>query len=250
MRAAGILTGCLAPVTAIVVLAGCDEPASPDAGLANEESAADAFDLSAVQGPMVPFADLVMFFEFNSTDNDLGVQVMLDAEGWNLITAESPDRRNILHITARNELGSLGITELRFESAEPSPAGVLRRFPPGAYHFRGLTVERGGVLDGVAMLSHDIPTAPVMSPEDGAADIDPANTIIAWNAIPGLAGFEVIVANEDTGRSMTVELGPDATMLRVPAEFMEPDTDYKAEVLAIHTNGNKTITEATFSTGS
>jgi hypothetical protein len=45
-----------------------------------------------------------------------------------------------------------------------------------------------------------------------------------------------------------VLLGPSATKLTVPSEFMEPDSNYKAEILAIAINGNKTITEIEFST--
>jgi hypothetical protein len=138
-------------------------------------------------------------------------------------------------------------TELRFESAEPSPAEVLDAFPPGEYRFGARGVE-GGKLAGTAELSHDLPPAPVFTPEDGD-ETDPAATVIAWDPIPGLAGYEVIVENEDTEVSMTVQLGPSATSLTVPAEFMEADTEYKAEVLAIAQNGNKTIAEHSFTTG-
>ncbi len=245
-RTYALLRSC-APLLAVGLLSGCDEqPASPQLTpvVAQDDL---AFELVAIQGAQEPFADLAMFFEFNATDNDLGVQVFLDAEGWDLVSAKAPDQRSILQFMARNQLGSLGITELRFESAEPSPAGVLARFPAGPYAFRGRTVERGMQLVGVAYLSHDLPPAPVVTP-DGDEDVDPDDTVIRWNPIPGLAGYEVIVSNEDNGRSMTVEMGPDATSLRVPAEFMEAGAEYKAEVLSIYPNGNKTITEVTFAT--
>ncbi|MCI0435090.1 MAG: hypothetical protein L0271_15830 [Gemmatimonadetes bacterium] len=242
----------LIPFTTIVapmfaLMAACDEqPASPEI-TPFEETIDAAFDVGPLQGPSIPFADLEIFFEFNATDNDLGLQVFLDAVGWSLVSAASPDDRNLFQILARNELGSLGITELRFESAEPSPAGVLRKFPPGTYDFIGRPVEGGGVLRGSDVLSHVLAPAPVMTPEDDE-EVDPENTVIAWQPIAGLARIEVIVANEDNGRSMTVELGPDATSLSVPVEFMESGAEYKAEVLAILPNGNKTISETTFFT--
>ena len=44
-------------------------------------------------------------------------------------------------------------------------------------------------------------------------------------------------------------LPPTQTSVSVPAEFLEPDTDYKLEVIAQEESGNRTITEeATFTT--
>jgi hypothetical protein len=83
---------------------------------------------------------------------------------------------------------------------------------------------------------------------DGDGDVDPDNLVITWNAIGGLDGYEVIVENEDAEVALSAELGSDATSLTVSSEFMEADSDYKAEILAIAMNGNKTITEIEFST--
>lgn len=225
-----------------------DEPAAPDTetlAAANGPREGKASRFARGQGRRVSFADLAIFFEYNSTDDDLGAQVFVDAEAWNELSIESPDG-DILEISATNELATLGLTELRFESAEPAPSVVLRLFDAGKYEFEGQTVN-GDHLQGTATLARALPPAPVFSPEDGD-EVDPANTVITWVAIAGLAGYEVIVANEQTGLSMTVELGPAATRLRVPAEFMAPRSLYKVEILAIATNGNKTITEHTFTT--
>ena len=105
----------------------------------------------------------------------------------------------------------------------------------------------GGILYGDAELSHDLPPAPDFTPADGA-EVQAAGLVIEWVPIPGLEGYEVIVENEDTEQSMSVLLGPDATQLTVPPEFAEPGSEYKAEVLAIAENGNKTITEHLFTT--
>jgi hypothetical protein len=78
--------------------------------------------------------------------------------------------------------------------------------------------------------------------------VDPDNAIIEWEAIDGAEGWEVIVENEDLGVMMTVILPADVMSLQIPPTFLEPDTEYKAEVLAIGENGNKTITESTFVT--
>ncbi len=238
-------------VTGFVLLIGCnDEPASPVAALADDTPTAESdLDLFGFGGAAMDFADLAMFFEFNSTDNDLGVQVFLDAEGWDIVQARDPDGKQFLDIRAKKALGSLGITELRFESAEPSPGEVLALFSDGMYEFRGRTVEEAFTLGGLATLSTVLPDAPVFTnPLDGDGDVDPDNLVITWNAIGGLDGYEVIVENENAEVALSAELGSDATSLTVSSEFMEADSDYKAEILAIAMNGNKTITEIEFST--
>ncbi|MGH2609771.1 MAG: hypothetical protein ACRDHF_11895 [Tepidiformaceae bacterium] len=87
-----------------------------------------------------PFDAARIFLEFNSTDNDLGVQVLLDGDAWKRLEILDPRGRNILDISASGTLGSLGLTELFFESAEPSPEEVLGLFRAGKYEFEGETV--------------------------------------------------------------------------------------------------------------
>ena len=93
-----------------------------------------------------------------------------------------PARRDILLFQTAGRLSRLGITELRFESAEPSPAEVLALFPPGEYRFRGRTVD-GAALASVATLTHDFPPAPTFSPSGGEV-VDHRNTVVEWSA-PG-----------------------------------------------------------------
>jgi hypothetical protein len=49
-------------------------------------------------------------------------------------------------------------------------------------------------------------------------------------------------------RVFSVDLPATVTAVTVPAEFLEPGTGYKFEVLAVAKNRNQTITESTFST--
>jgi hypothetical protein len=197
----------------------------------------------------IPFDEARIFFEFNSTDNDLGVQVLLDGDAWNRLGILDPRGERILEITAEGRLGELGLTELFFESDEPSPEEVLALFRAGNYEFEGETVE-GDELEGEARLSHKLPPAPIIvTPSFPGQELDRTNTVIEWQAIPGIAGFEVIVENEDAGAEMTVPLPATTTRLHVPEEFLDPGTGYKVEVLAIAENGNKTIAEREFVTG-
>lgn len=196
----------------------------------------------------VQFAFVKLFLEYNSTDEDAGVQAFFDGEAWKEVTISDPSGEEIAEFSTAGGLQQLGLTELRFESAEPSPEEVLSKFPEGRYGFRGTTVG-GRAIRGTGVLSHDLPEPASLEPAEGA-ETDPDDTVVSWShPDPGsIASYEVIVEREDETRVMSVELGPEATSLAVPDEFMDPGTEYKAEILAIGRNGNKTITETTFST--
>jgi len=197
----------------------------------------------------IRFEEARIFFEFNSTANDLGVQVFLDGEAWKRLKILDPSGQRLLTLQARGHLGKLGLTELFFESDEPTPEEVLDLFPAGKYKFEGKTVE-GEEIEGRAVLSHDLPAAPViLTPSAPGEVIDRSAAVIRWAAVPDIASYEIIVENEDVGAEMTVPLPASATTLHVPVEFLEPNTGYKVEVLAIAENGNKTITEREFVTG-
>src|SRR5688500_17589442 len=106
-----------AVVAATVTLGiGCDDApasreksASPTAPTLRQQADNEA------RGPRIPFASLRLFFEFNSTDNDLGVQLMLDGEAWEVVRAFDPGQRQIFEINALGRLEELGLTELLFE---------------------------------------------------------------------------------------------------------------------------------------
>ncbi len=236
-------------VLLLMLLVGCEQPTTSAESEARDDVAElgrDAYDVDDDEnGMQIPFDDAEAFFEFNTTDNDLGLQIFLDAEGWRMVKVSDPGKQKIVQIMAEGNLSELGITELRFESAEPSPAEVLALFPPGDYEFRGKTVE-GDRLASTAELSHDFLPAPTFSPSDGE-EVDPNNTVVTWNA-PGAEQVEVIIENEESGDVFDVIVSGSVTSLNVPPQFLEPDTEYKIEILAIAENGNRTIAESDFVT--
>jgi Fibronectin type III domain len=193
--------------------------------------------------------------EFNATDSDVGIQAFLGGPPWEVVEIVSPDGRKVFHVD-RGTLKELGMNELSFESEEPSLDDLpleqfLALFPEGEYKFLGTTVE-GDDLVGTATLTHDIPDAPVVvSPEEGTVDSD--NTVIKWNPVaspPGIeiAGYQVTVEREEPFRVLSADLPPTTTSFTVPADFLEPGTEYKFEVLAIEVSGNQTITLGFFET--
>lgn len=215
---------------------------------------------------VIPFDIARMIIEFNATDQDVGVQVLLDGESYIQLKAFRPDGQQILDIAATSSLQEQGLTELFFESSEPSLAEVpleefLARFPEGAYKFEGETIDGVG-LEGEALFTHVIPGAPVVIVPEEDAVTDPNNTVIMWEPVTetidgstdiDIIGYQVIVDTEDprrlTGvRVFNADVGPSVTSVTVPPEFLDPDTEYSFEVLAIEAGGNQTITASSFTT--
>ena len=206
-----------------------------------------------------PFSAAKIIFEVNATDEDAGIQVFLDGKPWKVVKIFNPDNEQIFKVLGTGNLGMFGLTELFSESNEPPfeevpLAEVLAMFPAGKYRFEGTTVE-GASLKSTATLSHVIPCGP----EIVSSETLPFNMArIEWNAVINrldpateecggstdleIVGYQVIV---DT---FQVTLPASATSVTVPPEFLEPNTVYLFEVLAIEASGNQTITEGSFMT--
>ena len=219
----------------------------------------------------IPFSRAKMFIEFNSSANegvgDVGVQVLLDGEPWQSLKIESRHGRTILDITASKSLKKQGLTELFFESSEPSLdevplAKFLGRFPEGKYEFKGKTIE-GQKIEGQATFTHVIPAGPVIvspdsSPGEGSI-VNPNNLVIQWEPVTKkiagsgelvIVAYQVVVEGGNPSRTFDVTLAakPTTMSVTVPPEFLEPGTEYTFEVLAIEAGGNQTITEGFFVT--
>jgi len=193
-----------------------------------------------------------IFFEYNSTANDLGVHVSLDGEHWKTLTITEPGGSTIFEVEGKGGYAELGLTELFFEGAEPSLdevllAHLLSLFPEGRYTFNGGTVDGRRVVSR-AVLSHAIPAGPVVS-----AQLNGTSLIISWNGVTGppvgfpnkpitIVGYQVIVG------SFQVTLPASARHVTVPPEFVESlgAGAQQVEVLAIEASANQTITEGTF----
>ncbi|MFQ6005736.1 MAG: hypothetical protein ACE5OQ_09555 [Woeseia sp.] len=116
---------------------------------------------SAQDSEKIPFADAEIFFELNNTDGDLGIHALIDGDGWKRLAIEDPDERKMLNVRVKGRLRRQGLTEIFFESAEPTfdelPPGVFfARFPEGEYEIAGTTLD-GMELASEAELTHTIP---------------------------------------------------------------------------------------------
>lgn len=210
------------------------------------------------KGVTIPFEQAKLIVEVNGSARDAGLQFSLDSdEPWESVEIRSPDGQTLVSVDATGSLRNFGLTELFSESNEP-PFDELplrefeERFPEGEYPFSGTTID-GQQLEGVATLTHDIPRGPVVeSPREGAP-VAPDQVVISWRPAaqpPGvvIVRYQVIVEGDDPLRVFSADLPADRTSLRVSPEFLEPNSRYNVEVLAIEAGGNQTITESRFAT--
>ncbi|MCC6680431.1 MAG: fibronectin type III domain-containing protein [Phycisphaeraceae bacterium] len=201
--------------------------------------------------------EVEFFIEYNASDKDAGVQVFLDGAGWDWIEIYNPAGAMIYRFNTDNAAKNIGITELFFESSEPSfdvlPfAELLKMYPEGEYEFVGQTVK-GEKFESKTRFTHMVPAAPLVSPAAHSV-VDPQQAVISWQPVTEprgikIASYQVIVEREDPLRVLDVKnLAPTATQLHIPADFLEYDTPYTFEVLAREESGNQTITVGFFRT--
>ena len=225
----------------------------------------------------IEFDEAEIFFEFNSTDKDLGLQIFFDAEGWEEVEVEDPEGDTIFEVENDEGLKEIGSTEVSTESEEPelceedecepgeleaAIADFQSKFLEGTYRFKGETIE-GDDLAGEAELAYELPTAPVITfPGEGDLPEEGEDYIITWTQPfggPDILGYEIVaelVVEVDGDERTLVNTGmflAGATQFTVSPEFVdqiiaaEDDgnlVEFKAEVIARAVNLNKTITES------
>lgn len=223
----------------------------------------------AKNNEVVEFAETEIFFEFNSTDNDLGIQIFFDAEGWKQVEVEDPEGDTIFEVENDEGLKRIGSTEVFTESAEPELdednleqeiAEFQARFLEGTYYFKGKTIT-GKKLEGTADLAYALPAAPMITaPSDLPENTEDAY-VISWeqpNEGPIIIGYEVVaelvfdIDGEERTLVNTAMLLPEVNQFTVSPEFVEQIIEaesggdlleFKVEVVARADNLNKTITE-------
>ena len=196
-----------------------------------------------------------IYWEYNSSANDLGVHVSLDGEDWRKLKIINPAGRTIFEVEGRGPYRLLGMTELFFEGAEPNLddfplENLLARFPEGTYRFTGRTVD-GDVIAGTGQFTHAIPAGPT----NVVAALNGNSLVISWNPVTGppdgfpdlpitIVGYQVIVGSFQ----VTVPATTTPLQVTVPPEFVAslPGGENLFEVLAIEAGGNQTITEGSF----
>ena len=223
----------------------------------------------------IPFEEAHLFFELNDTDGDLGIHGLIDGDAWKRLEIEDPSEQTILDVRVLGRLRRQGLTEVFFESDEPSfdelsPAQFFRRFPEGVYEIGGTTLD-GEELESTAELSHVMPAPPDNITISGIAaaencDVVPLPSIsgpvvIDWDPVTGshpeigtpgvpvaVEKYQLIVEREEpTLLIFNVELPADVTRFRVPSGFIDLGDAFKFEIVVKGAGtGNQTAVESCF----
>lgn len=241
--------------------------------------AAVPFAFAEEEDEEIPFDEAAIYFELNNTDGDLGIHALIDGDPWKRLEIEDPNERRMLNVKVRGRLRRQGMTELFFESAEPtfdelSPEQFFKRFPAGVYEIEGITLE-GEELESEVEVSQVMP-APAQVYFNGqpaaencdAEDLPEVGVgeavILTWDPVTashpdlGEAGaievmnYEVVVEIDDTPWKTSTILSSDADSFQVPqeilelAEFEDGEAEVKFEILVRASNYNQTAVESCF----
>jgi len=277
-----VLFGALAVtfvLAASALVAGAtDRSSTPGLGAsASQVTAAETCPaVEAKPNQTTEIATAKLIIEYNATDQDIGVHGAFDDDGWRTLCVFDPNGRLVLEVSPQSQLRDLTMAGIFFESREPpssefSFADLEATFPEGEYTVRAESFD-GKILVGSATFTHDVPAPPTIeSPvladdPHGTKKKDPVpleDLVISWadvtETVAGgpvdITGYEVIVTKEveddPNGFSRPtydVHVPPTLNSLRVLVEFLEPDTVYELEVLALEASGNQTITVGFFKT--
>lgn len=223
------------------------------------------------------FAEFDLYFELNNTDGDLGIHSKVDGDAWSRLIYEDTNGRTMIEIQLNDSMAAQGLTELFFESAEPTfdelaPADFFARFPGGTYDVEGMTVE-GEDIEAETELSHVLPAAPVLyigsgasTPNEGCEDnpaddaeafLDDTGSLpITWDPVmsnhPTLGaagdvevdGYEVVFESETF--EVKVQVEADTTTFTLPAALVNSGEAGKVEVIVRDDTHNQVSTEACF----
>jgi hypothetical protein len=216
------------------------------------------------------FDEAQLFLELNDTDGDLGIHASIDGEPWTELEIEGPGDRQLLNIFSRGRLRAQGLTQLFFESAEPSfdelsPADFFRRFPEGRYEIEG-RLQGGGTIESTARLSHVLAAPPENVrisglPAAESCDVEPLPTvsapvIIDWDPVTrshpeigkrgpiSVSRYQLFVERENV--KLSLDLPPTVTEFEVPRAVTGLGKEFKFEIIARTTSGNNTAVESCF----
>ncbi len=216
-----------------------------------------------------PFAVAQVLVQLNDTDGDLGFHARIDGDPWKSLIIESPSEQTLLNVQLLGALEKQGLTELDFESAEPTfdrlpPAEFFKRFPEGEYDIEGIALD-GRELESTSILSHLIPAAPsnlsvsgVPAPEDCDGEIPVVSEplVIAWDPVVSshlelgrkddvkIDSYEVAVEGESIDYTVNVEA--DVTQVTLATGAVPSGAQVKYQVLVREVQGNESSSESCF----
>lgn len=198
------------------------------------------------------FEEAEVFFELNNTDGDLGIHALVDGGPWKRLEIRDYNDREILDVWVRRRLRAQGLTEIFFESAEPTfdeltPEDFFLRFKEGTYEVGGKSLD-GEELENEVDVTHlmPAPAEPTVNGEvmaDNCDDEDPGYNptelvegdpvVIAWPPItmshPDLgsprSSPDITIHNYEIVVETDLELEPEEEFTAIFSAIVPPDVN-------------------------
>lgn len=211
-----------------------------------------------------------LYFELNDTDGDLGLHSSIDGGPYTHLEIEGPGDRKLIDMRATGALARQGLTQLFFESAEPSfdelaPEIFFRRFPEGRYEITAETAS-GDEAEAVVRLSQVMASRvpnltvngiPSVDCDEATLPLVSGPVTINWGPVTHshptigrrgpvqIARYEFFV--ERPGVKLGTTLPSTVTQFDVPQDIrMLGASRIKYEIIARTSTGNNTAVEACF----
>lgn len=218
--------------------------------------------------PSQPFAQAELFVELNNTDSDLGLHAAIDGGTWTLLEVDDPRDRPLLGIVSTGRLRSQGLTQLAFESQEPTfdqldPETFFRRFPEGVYEIEA-AAQGGGTFRSEVRLSHVL-AAPAEATVNGQPAVPCDAPVLPAVASPVLVDWDPVTeSHPEVGKSgpvtisryqffvdqgptkLSIDLPPTVTEFEIPTTVTAPGGIWKFEIIARTSTNNNTAIESCF----
>jgi hypothetical protein len=202
------------------------------------------------------FENLAIVAVYNDTDDD--TQLFIEAEAADdtvmLELTIEDSTGNIVHQVKFHDDEDLGITDVLYETSEPSLEDLMSQFPSGEYTFIGLFLDDDNnefTGSGVVKLSYELLAAPtITSPVEDAEGISTDTPLtITWTGVSEDAdGLLLEVEADESGETFAIELDTETTEFTLPAHWLKAGTVYVIDLEVIHENGNFTVVDVEFET--
>jgi len=202
------------------------------------------------------FESLAFHVVYNGTDDD--AQVIIEAEAFDetimtelSITGPNGEEVNEMEFKDSEDLG---ITDVLFESSEPSISVLEQDFPAGIYIYSATFINDNDleyIGTGTIELSYDILALPAITfPLPANTGIFPGNAFtITWANIPaGAKAIHLEIEADLSGETFSVDLDTNTTEFTIPANWMIPNTEYVIDLEVVHDNDNVTVVDVIFTT--
>ena len=214
-------------------------------------SAAFALALAATpavqQGPALQFKEQSLTIKDSPSEDDAALVVDAESEQ-PLESFELRDPNGHVVLRLRAATGErVAVSGLSIEGRESTLYALTSTHAEGVYQLSGRTVTGRPVL-GSAALSHQLLAPPVVNfPTPDATGVPTSGLVISWNNDPGAARYYIELEQGDND-GLTAMLGPGTHSFSVPSGLLAGATESTLEVQAIAANGNRTLTQLTFTT--